>query len=360
MRRFWKTGALMVSMILLLAGCGNSKDAQEATTEAAHEEIEIDYSAGLTDEGKLKGITGSDYVTLCDYEKIEIPKKEIEPSKDEVESQISSLLSSANYGVYEGKVKKGDTVNIDYTGKIDGKEFSGGSATGQPLEIGSHTFIDNFEDQIIGHTPGDTFDVNVTFPKDYASEEVAGKDAVFTVKLNYIAPKLTDEFVAKNFSQSEGISTVKELKNHIKDNLRSSNENNYIWNYLLTNCKFKELPQEIMDARLEFSLNTLRKQYHDYYGYGDEQIMAMYGYDSMDKVKEDLRENTETSVKYFLVASAISDEKGLSVENADFQKYLGTDSADTFYDIYGKPYTNANLLITMVSDMIMESATVVD
>ncbi len=345
---------------LFMTGCGNSKKAQEATTEGDGVQIEIDYSAGLTDEGKLEGIKASDYVTLCDYDNIEVPKKEIEPSDDEVQTQIDNLLSNPDYGVYDRAVEKGDTVNIDYVGKIDGKEFSGGSATGQDLVIGSKSFIDNFEDQIIGHTPGETFDVKVTFPKDYASADVAGKDAVFSVTLNYIAPELTDDFVKKYFNETDAISTVKEMKNSIKDTLRETNENNYIWNYLLTNSKFKELPEELMDKRLESSLNVLRKQYHDYLGYGDEQILSMYGYKSMDEVKENLRENTETSVKYFLIASAISDEhpEELNVEKADLDKILGTASADSYYDIYGKPYTNANILVTMVGDYIMDHATV--
>ena len=173
-KRLWKTGLLMVSAVFLLAGCGNSKSAQEATTEAAKEEFVIDYSAGLTKEGKLEGINAADYVTLCDYENISIPKNDIEPSDDEVLGQIDNLLSNPNYGDRESAVKDGDTVNIDYTGTIDGKQFSGGTATDQSLEIGSHSFIDNFEEQIIGHKPGETFDVKVTFPKDYSSEEVAG------------------------------------------------------------------------------------------------------------------------------------------------------------------------------------------
>ncbi len=360
MKNFWKAGAVLMAAALFMTGCGNSKKAQEATTEGDGVRIEIDYSAGLTDEGKLEGIKASDYVTLCDYSNIEVPKKEIEPSDDEVQTQVDNLLSNPDYGVYDRAVKKGDTVNIDYVGKIDGKEFSGGSATGQDLVIGSKSFIDNFEDQIIGHTPGETFDVKVTFPKDYASADVAGKDAVFSVTLNYIAPELTDDFVKKYFNETDAISTVKEMKNSIKDTLRETNENNYIWNYLLTNSKFKELPEELMDKRLESSLNVLRKQYHDYLGYGDEQILSMYGYKSMDEVKENLRENTETSVKYFLIASAISDEhpEELNVEKADLDKILGTASADSYYDIYGKPYTNANILVTMVGDYIMDHATV--
>ena len=359
-KRLCKTGLLLATAIFLMTGCGNSKSAvQEATTEAPkEEEFVIDYSAGLTKEGKLEGINAADYVTLCDYDNIKIPKKDIEPTDDEVLGQIDNLLSNPSYGDRESAVKDGDTVNIDYTGTIDGKEFSGGSATDQSLEIGSKTFIDNFEEQIIGHKPGETFDVNVTFPKDYSSEEVAGKDAVFSVKLNYIVPELTDKFVETHFSQTDGISTVKELKNSIKENLRDSNKNTYIWDYLLTNSTFKDLPEDLMETRLNVSLDTLRKQYHDYMGYGDEQILSMYGYKSMDEVKENLRENTETSIRYFLVSDVISQEKGLAVTQEALDKYLGQGSAQSYYDTYGEPYTNANVMVTIVSDYLAEHAKV--
>ena len=348
----------MACSALLMTGCGNSKGAQEATTESAAEtdEIVIDYSAGLTDEGKIQDVTASDLVTLCDYDNITIKKSDVEPSDEDVQEQVDSLLSNSSYGVYEGSVEEGDTINLDYTGTIDGEEFSGGSASGQDLEIGSDTFIDGFEDQIVGHQVGETFDVEVTFPEDYATEDVAGKDAVFSVTINYIHPELDDDFVATNFSETNGISTVKELKNAIKKNLRGSNENSYIWDYLLTNCEFAEIPEDLMETRLEVSLDTLRKQYHDYMGYGDEQIMTMYGYDSMDEVKEELRENTETSIKYFIVASAVADEQNLVVDDEALDQYLGEVNVDTYYDAYGQPYTNANVLVSMVSDYILEHA----
>ena len=118
-----------------------------------------------------------------------------------MQSQIDSILSNYKKQVTDRKVKKGDVVNIDYTGTIDGKEFDGGSASGADLTIGSGTFIDGFEDQLIGKKPGETIQVKVTFPKDYTNADVAGKDAVFETKINYIEEdqKLTDQFVKENY-----------------------------------------------------------------------------------------------------------------------------------------------------------------
>lgn len=353
MNKLWKAGMLLATAALLMTGCSKSNDSQEATTEAKNDEIIIDYSAGLTEEGILEGITASDLVEVCDYKNIEIKKEDVDPSDEDIEEQIDNLLT--NYGEYEGKAEDKDTVNIDYVGTIDGEEFSGGSASGQNLEIGSHTFVDKFEEQIIGHQPGETFDVEVTFPDDYASEEVAGKNVVFSVTLNYIVPELSDKFVEANFSETNGISTVDEFKKAIKENLRVSNENDYLWDYLLTNSTFQELPDDVMECRLKVSLDILRKQYKDYMGYGDEQIMNMYDCESMDDVKENLRENTETSVKTYILSACISEKENITVDEEALKKYLGEENVDTYIEAYGKPYVNAQVLISKVSDYLLEN-----
>lgn len=359
MKKLWKISLCLITAIFLLCGCGNSNNTdsvQEATTEASTE-IKVDYSDGIDETGHLSDVDDKTIVKLCDYSKIVIPKKEIEPTDDVVDSNLQDLLK--DYGVYDEAVKEGDTVNIDYVGKIDGKEFQGGSASGILLEIGSGTFIPGFEEQIIGHVPGEeTFDISVTFPKDYSSKEYAGKDAVFTVTLNYILPELTNDFVEENFSEMQGISTVKELTAKVKENIRTNNKNNYIWDYLLANCEVGEIPKKVMDTRLEVSLNLLRQQYSYYMGYGDEEIIDMYQVESMDDVKENLRADTENNVKTYLISGLIADQEGLSADGAAIDKFIGKDNVDEYYDYYGKPYVNAQILISVVSDFIMENAVV--
>lgn len=354
MKKLWKTGVAILAATLLLAGCGNSKQAAEATTEAKADEITIEYSKGLTEDGKVDGINAQDVVTLCDYKKIEIKKADVAPADGEVDEQINNLLQ--NYGEYEGEVKDGDKVNINYSGSIDGEKFNGGTASDQMLVIGSKTFIDNFEEQIIGHTPGDTFDVNVTFPKDYHAEELAGKEAVFSVTLNYIVPELSDEFVAKNFSETNGVSTIKELKNAIKENIIASNKNTYVWNYMMENCKVEEIPEDILNARLDVSLDLLRKQYHDYMGYDDEQILGMYGFESIDQLRDQLKGDTEDSIKAILIATAISEKEKIEVDDATIDKTLGQAYADSYYEMYGKGYVHSEVLRMLVSDYLGKNA----
>ena len=162
----------------------------------------------------------------------------VELSKDytvsdaDIQSYIEYLMSMyPSYEVSDKKtVESGDVVNIDYVGKIDGEEFSGGSATGQHLKIGSGSFIDGFEDGLIGKNVGETVDLNLTFPEDYSNNtDLAGKAVVFTVTINSIDTEkemvyddLTDEYVSENFG-NKGISTVDDLKSQVSSVLENRN-----------------------------------------------------------------------------------------------------------------------------------------
>ena len=133
----------------------------------------------------------SKYITLADYKGLKVDTKSDE-FKEYYGNMISSDVSSNNLYVKktEGTVANGDTANIDYTGKKDGVAFDGGTAAGYDLTIGSNSFIDGFETGLIGKKIGDTVDLNLKFPENYSSAELAGKAVVFTVKINYVK---TDE-----------------------------------------------------------------------------------------------------------------------------------------------------------------------
>ena len=139
MKKFATIALAVVLSMGILTGCGSSKKAAEATTEVKEETV--DYGQGLNEDGTLEGVKATDYVTVCDYSALKIPKKEVKVSDSDVQTEIDTILSSYNQ-VTDRKVKKGDTVNIDYKGMVDGKEFDGGTASGASLKIGSGTFID--------------------------------------------------------------------------------------------------------------------------------------------------------------------------------------------------------------------------
>ena len=150
----------------------------------------FDYSEGLDDNGHWTGIRALDYVTLPeDVSALPLSKADLEPTETEIQTQIDTLLNqyATTQNITDRAAQSGDTVNIDYSGAVDGVAFTGGTATGYDLTLGSHSFIDGFEDQIIGHNIGDTFDVTVTFPEGYGDSTdaegntipLSGKEAVF-------------------------------------------------------------------------------------------------------------------------------------------------------------------------------------
>ena len=166
----------------MLAGCGNSDS--KATTEQTSEKAESEEET-TKDDGKLEFKTK--VTKLADYKGLEVYKSDATVSDDSITQQIEYLKNQ--YATVtqkkEGKVADGDVVNIDYTGKINGKEFDGGSATGYDLTIGSDSFIDGFEDGLIGHVVGEEVTLNLVFPESYSlNPDYAGKDVVFEVTIN--------------------------------------------------------------------------------------------------------------------------------------------------------------------------------
>ena len=182
--KFSLIGAGILVIALIVWGCIRYADKKAKSVTA-----EADYSAQLDDNGLIKNVNAADSVTIPEYKGIKVSRADIEYSDEKVESDITEILDDYMYpDDTEGvAAADGDSVNIDYVGTVDGVEFEGGKDEGHDLELGSGTFIDDFEDQIVGHTVGETFDVEVTFPEDYSNDAtLAGKDAVFSVTLNGI------------------------------------------------------------------------------------------------------------------------------------------------------------------------------
>ena len=221
----------------------------------------FDYSEGLDDNGHWTGIRALDYVTLPDdVSALPLSKADIEPTETEIQTQIDTLLN-----------QYATTLNI--TGRAAQRQvIAGGGAAGKGYAIhragivdvhsvaalGCHTIIDGFEDQIIGHNIGDTFDVTVTFPVGYGDSTdaegntitLSGKEAVFSVTLNAITqsvvPTLTDEWVETNFAASDDLHTADALRQYFDSALYANNLDNAVMDYLLNNATFKEIPTQIL------------------------------------------------------------------------------------------------------------------
>ena len=379
MKKFATIALAVVLSMGILTGCGSSKKAAEATTEVKEETV--DYGQGLNEDGTLEGVKATDYVTVCDYSALKIPKKEVKVSDSDVQTEIDTILSSYNQ-VTDRKVKKGDTVNIDYKGMkdgvafdggtaeendllqivkgmVDGKEFDGGTASGASLKIGSGTFIDGFEDQLIGKMPGETVQVKVTFPKDYQGKEVAGKDAVFETTINYIdeTPKLTDKFVKEKLSDRYGYTTVKEMKKTIRDEIFKTNKTDYIWNHMIEKSKFKEIPDELINDRVDVLVNGLKAQLKAS-NYTLKDYLSAYGIEDETTLRDQYKSSCESTVKVFLIADAIAADKKISVTDEDVKAYFNGEDTAQYEKQYSKAYINRIVLNNLVIQEIEKNVTV--
>lgn len=327
------------------------------------------YSSEIDDNGYWKNVTALDCVELCDYQNISIPGDVHQITDDAIQTEIDSILEeyATSTQVTDRAVADGDTVNIDYVGTIDGVEFEGGSTEGEGSEvtIGVTSFIDDFLEQLIGHMPGETFDVEVTFPDDYVEEELNGKDAVFAVTINYIAeskiPELTDAFVEENLSETNGWATVTEMKEGIKSDLQESAIYNYLADYLVENTVISVLPESI----LKYQEDYLVFYYQDcasYYGVELSEFLSTYvGVSSTDELLETYSEDNQKTASLYLIIQAIAEDASLSVDETTvanyFKTYVGVDDYSDYEEAYGMPYLKLSALNQAVMDYLSEHAT---
>lgn len=295
----------------------------------------------------LAGCAGStgletDELTISKYKGVEVDEveKPEEITDEEVESSIqATLASNANtVEITDRAVQEGDTATIDFVGKIDGVEFEGGSSTDYPLVIGSDSFIDGFEDSIIGHSIGETFDWEGVFPEDYGNADYAGKDVVFTITVKGITqediPELTDEFVQ---TVSEESTTVEEYKKEVKAQLEEDAQENYentlsqnVWQAVLDNTEVKEYPEDEV-KELSDSLIDQYKTAAEYYGMEyDDFIEAQMGYD-VEEFEKQVDEAAKSSVKQTMVIQAIADKEKIELSDEEYEKQLEQMAEDYGY-----------------------------
>ena len=363
-------GALALGM----AGCGKS-----ASSGASSESTSLDlgsaadydyqnftYSDGLDENGYWTGVKALDVVTLPeDYAAIPLKKADIEPTEDEVQSQIDSLLDqhSTTAEVTGRAAANGDTVTIDYSGTVDGVAFTGGTYSGYSLKLGSGTFIDGFEDQIVGHNVGDTFDVKVTFPEGYSDSTdaegntlvLSGKEAVFSVTLNGISeevqPELTDAWVDETLGTSNDLHSVEALRAFYQQQLYQANLQTAVMDYLLQNSTFGDIPKSVLDYQVTQCLNYYYTM-GGYYGYELDAFVQMMGYDNADAMLAALADSIESYAKEALVYQAVAE----AMELAPTQEQIDAYSAYT--DTYGANYCTMVAMMDTVTEALTTGAKV--
>lgn len=330
-----------------------------------------DYSAQLEDSGFIKGVKASNYIDLCDYNNIEVPLSEIEYSDESVDADIQRALEQ-HQTLDDGDVaiQDGDKVNIDYVGTIDGVEFDGGNSNGNgyDLTIGSGSFIDDFEQQLIGYKPGDEVTVNVTFPEDYQEASLQGQDAQFAVTIHgvYVNPEFDDDFVAAYYA--ENADTAEGYRQYLKDTHYQSNLTEYIENYLKDNSSVKDYPKAFLKNVIattkyddQQSYEQMNAMYQQYYGSG---ISSFEEYTGMtdEEYNESLNEDCKDKVRDELVYQAILENEGVTPTVDDLKAQFETngtmDSFDSSMEQYGQGYMMQDVLKNKALDIVKSKVVV--
>ncbi len=267
-------------------------------------------------------------VTLGAYKGIEVPKTEISVTEEEVQADIDRVReqNSRMITVEDRPVQDGDITKIDFKGFVDGEAFEGGEGTDYPLTIGSHTFIDNFEEQLIGKSIGEETEVNVTFPEEYQAEELQGKPAVFKVTVKEIKYKELPEFDADFVQDVSEFETVDEYKADVEAKIkeRKENEAKVEKEDKVIEKIIEGATMEIPEAMVEFQVENMVEDYSrrlQQQGLSIQQYMQYTGL-TIDKLKEDMRPQAVKRIESRLVLDAVVAAENIEVTDEDIEKEI--------------------------------------
>lgn len=302
----------------------------------------------------------SKYITLADYKGLKVDTKSDE-FKEYYNNVISSDVSSNDLYVKktEGTVANGDTANIDYTGKKDGVAFDGGTAEGYDLKIGSNSFIEGFETGLIGKKIGDTVDLNLTFPENYNSAELAGKAVVFTVKINYV--KTEEERKPEDYYSELGFKSLDKYTADVTERAVK----NYLLDKVKSGSKIKEYPQTEIDTMYGSYKNMLEQNLKSSYGVDFATYLTSNNM-TEESFKEDLVKNQiKPAMDEQMVAYSILDNEKLGLKDEEINKKIDETvksinnsqvTAETVKSYYGEYYFEYMTVSEKVSDYLYKNA----
>ncbi len=366
---------LAVCTMALAGGCGNKKE--DSKTQENTQEETGDDTQGSSTVSKPEQI---DYdvekcVQLGDYMGLEVTLGSYDVTDADVKTHIESMLSSYPYYKDTDKttVEEGDIANIDYEGLKDGVAFDGGTAQGANLEIGSDSFIDGFEDGLIGKKVGEKVALDLTFPEDYGNTELAGQAVVFNVTVNKIVEKvdmtfdtMTDKYVASNFV-SQGYNTVEEMKKGVREQLESNNATNKetdtqqaLFEKLRETCKV-EVPQDLMDARVKEYKEQMKANVE-----ANGMTMEDY-YTQMGATEDDynaqVQQMIQQSLENQLLLEAIAKKENIESDEEGYAEYkksivadFGYENEEALINQYGEDYVKNAYVSDKTMDILIDNA----
>ena len=309
-------------------------------------------------------------VKLGKYKGVQVTKVDTTVTDEEVDNAVEAerQKNARMVTVTDRAAANGDTAVIDYEGSVDGVPFEGGKAENHSLELGSHSFIDTFEDQIVGHNAGDEFDVNVTFPTEYHAAELAGKPAVFKVKLHEIKvkelPELNDEF-AQDVSEFDTLDEYKaDVRKHLeveKENEAKRTKEDEAITKIIEKSEM-EIPEAMIETQCENMVNDFAQRIAQS-GLTMEQYMQFSGM-TLDKLKEQVRPEAEMRIKSSLVLEQIAKDENIEISDEEVdaeiermaaQYGMEADKLKEYMGESEKTSMKRDLAVTKAVDLIMEN-----
>ncbi len=311
-------------------------------------------------------------VELGEYRGLEAEQEEAEVDEIQVDHHIY-MLREQNARLVpreEEPAQEGDLVTIDFKGYVDGEPFEGGEAENYSLELGSNTFIPGFEGQLIGAMPGEEKEVKIQFPEDYRSEDLAGKEAVFEVKVKEIKekqlPELDDDFV-KEVSEFETLEEMKaDLREKMVKNAEEQSKNKLEESLIekVTEASTVEPPETLVQRQMDRLIEDL-ENYLRYQGLGLDQFLELSG-KSREELREERREEAEKRTRSNLVLDAIAKKEGIEVDDSELEDKIAEiaeshdDDPQRIKDILDKqgrlPVIREEMRVRRVIDLIVDEA----
>ena len=378
-------GALAASLV----ACDSKKKEVDKTPSTVNTEINADeYAATITDNAGIY----KTFVSLSDWKgmSVDLAESDYKVTDSDVEDYIQSLLeaTATTDAQTTGTTKSGDTIKLDYSGKLDGTAFSGGTATDASYTIGSGKFIDDLDKGLVGLTVGVETDIPCTFPESYQNSDLAGKQVVFTVTVKEIdvtvVPELNDEWVTANASKlgvsDAELTNVDDLRAYVKNYLetqaasnRSSTVFETAYSQMSDGLDVSEYPSEELADLLKTLNNNVDSEYQSYsssYSSKEEYIKSAYKFESMDAFNEYADNYAKQYLLQKMIITMIAADNNITVSEDDINStgeelasYYGYNDYQEILDTYGKTM-NAEIgyqvLYQKVVEFVCDNVTIND
>ena len=350
-----------MAVMMLASGCAKKQGDGETSLAESPTETSADSSSEAETEADLGEIT-----VLGEYKGLEVTRMSTDVSDEELEERIQSILdANPEYvAVTDRAAKDGDILDIDYEGKKDGVAFDGGTAQGYKLELGSDTFIDGFEDGLIGAKAGEKRSLNLTFPEQYDSQELAGQAVVFDVTVNGIEEK-RDAVLDLNFVQRmTDFNSVDEFRADTladleleKMEMAEQQLGNDVFIAATDNSQFR-LNEKLVEEQYENQISYLTAM-AQIYGMTIEDYAAMSDM-TKEEMEKEIRNSVETSMKVQLLVKAIAEKENLQVEDADREEdaRMNFTTVEELQEMYGETAVNNAAMSNKVEAFLKDNASI--